>query len=151
MRCPACGCPDDKVIDSRLAKDGTGVRRRRECLKCAYRFSTYESIIPEGLRVIKRNQEREDFDRDKLRAGIANACYKRPVEPEVIDRIVAEISTSILRDFDKEITSLEIGNRVMEKLKEVDAVAYVRFASVYRKFQAVEEFGEILDEIRGGK
>ena len=145
MRCPACGCPDDKVIDSRLAKDGTGVRRRRECLKCAYRFSTYESIIPEGLRVIKRNQEREDFDRDKLRAGIANACYKRPVSAQAIQKTIDAIELEVFNREEKEIPSSVIGEIVMEKLKDLDPVAYVRFASVYREFKDANTF---MDELK---
>ena len=145
MRCPKGGCVDAKVIDSRAVKEGSGVRRRRECLKCGYRYTTFEGIIPEGLKVVKRNTEREDFDRDKLRRGIANACYKRSVTTDDIDRMVDEISASILLDFDKEVSSAEIGRRVMDELREVDQVAYVRFASVYRKFEDVEEF---IDEIR---
>jgi len=148
MRCPKCGCLDDKVIDSRAVKDGAGVRRRRECLKCAYRYTTIEGVIPEELKVVKRNSEREDFDRDKLRRGIANACYKRPVSTDEIDRMVEDVSAAVLREFDKEVTSAEIGNRVMDELRKVDQVAYVRFASVYRKFKDVEEF---IDEIRALK
>ena len=148
MRCPKCGCLDDKVIDSRAVKEGSGVRRRRECLKCNYRYTTFEGIIPEGLKVVKRNAEREDFDRDKLRRGIANACYKRPVNPDEIDRMVDDISAAVLRECDKEVTSADIGNRVMDELRKVDQVAYVRFASVYRKFKDVEEF---IDEIRALK
>lgn len=145
MRCPKCGCLDDKVIDSRAVKDGAGVRRRRECLKCTCRYTTIEGIIPEELKVVKRNSVREDYDRDKLRRGIANACYKRPVNPDDIDRMVENVSAGILRDFDKEVPSAEIGNRVMDELRKTDQVAYVRFASVYRKFKDVDEF---IDEIR---
>jgi len=145
MRCPKCGCLEDKVIDSRAVKDGAGVRRRRECLNCAFRFTTIEGIIPEELKVIKRNSIREDYDRDKVRRGIANACYKRPVGPDEIDRMVEDVSAAVTREFDKEVSSAEIGNRVMAELRKVDQVAYVRFASVYRKFTDVEEF---IDEIR---
>ncbi|MBS1369103.1 MAG: transcriptional repressor NrdR [Lentisphaeria bacterium] len=145
MRCPKCGCIDDKVIDSRAVKEGAGVRRRRECLSCAYRYTTIEGIMPEELKVVKRNAVREDFDRDKLRRGIANACYKRPINPDEIDRAVEDISAAILRDCDKEVTSADIGNRVMTELRKIDQVAYVRFASVYRKFKDVDEF---IDEIR---
>ncbi len=148
MRCPVCGCLEDKVIDSRSVRDDSAVRRRRECLKCTHRFTTYESIINDTLKVIKRNGVREDFDPEKLRRGIVNACYKRPVTGDDIDRVTGLIAASILRDFDKEITSSEIGNRVMAALKEVDQVAYVRFASVYRKFKDVEEF---IAEIRALK
>ncbi len=148
MRCPVCGCLEDKVIDSRAVKDDSGVRRRRECLKCSHRFSTYESIIRDGLKVVKRNGVREDFDPDKIRRGIENACYKRPVAPEEMDKTAEELTTAIQRDFDKEITSSEIGSRVMTSLRKLDQVAYVRFASVYRKFKDVEEF---IDEIRALK
>ena len=148
MRCPQCGCLDDKVIDSRAVTEGAGVRRRRECLGCGCRYTTFEGGIPEELRVVKRNSEREEFNRDKLRRGIANACYKRPVTADDIDRMVEEVALSIQRDFDKEVSSAEIGNRVMAQLRSVDQVAYVRFASVYRKFKDVEEF---IDEIRALK
>ena len=148
MRCPQCGCLDDKVIDSRAVKEGAGVRRRRECLGCGCRYTTFEGVIPEELRVVKRNSEREEFNRDKLRRGIANACYKRPVTADDIDRMVEEVALSIQLDFDKEFSSAEIGNRVMAQLRSVDQVAYVRFASVYRKFKDVEEF---IDEIRALK
>ena len=148
MRCPACGFQDDKVIDSRVVKEGFGVRRRRECLNCAHRFTTYESIIQVELKVVKRNDEREDFDQDKLRHGIENACYKRPIDPEDINRLIEDVSQSVQRDFDREVASSEIGARVMAGLKELDQVAYVRFASVYRKFQDVEAF---IDEIRSLK
>ena len=148
MRCPMCGCLEDKVIDSRSVREDSGVRRRRECLSCGHRFNTFESIVRDELKVVKRNNIREDFDREKLRRGIANACYKRPVDPEEIDRIAAEIDQGIQRDFDKEVSSAEIGKRVMAALRSLDQVAYVRFASVYRKFKDVEEF---IAEIRALK
>ncbi|MCF6176982.1 MAG: transcriptional regulator NrdR [Victivallaceae bacterium] len=146
MRCPECHCHDDKVIDSRVVKEGAGVRRRRECLNCAHRFTTYEGIIQPELKVIKRETNaREDFDRDKLRHGIENACYKRPVPIEDIDRVVDDIYTAIQQNHDKEISSMEIGRLVMDNLRDLDQVAYVRFASVYRKFTDIDEF---IDEIR---
>ena len=148
MRCPKCGCTDDKVIDSRAARDGSTVRRRRECLSCGHRFSTLESVVPEDMKVVKRNGEREDYDRDKLRRGIANACWKRPVPDEDIDRIADTVTNSLLHDFDKEVPSSEIGERVMSELLKVDEVAFVRFASVYRKFTAVKDF---VREIKGIK
>ncbi len=148
MRCPKCGCTDDKVIDSRAARDGSTVRRRRECLSCGHRFSTLESVVPEDMKVVKRNGEREDYDRDKLRRGIANACWKRPVPDEDIDRIADTVTNSLLHDFDKEVPSSEIGERVMAELLKVDEVAFVRFASVYRKFTAVKDF---VREIKGIK
>jgi len=147
MRCPKCGCDDDKVIDSRSARDGGMVRRRRECVSCGYRFSTLESVVPEDMKVVKRDGKREEYDRDKLRRGIASACYKR-VSNEEIDRIVDAVTGSILHDFDKEVDSSEIGERAMAELRNVDEVAFVRFASVYRKFTAVKDF---IHEIKGMK
>ena len=140
MLCPKCGCDNDKVIDSRSIRGGAGVRRRRECTRCQYRFTTVEEIIPDELKVIKRNGVREDYLVEKLRTCVKNACYKRPVSDEEIDEIVESITHSLVRDFDKEVPSLEIGERVMSALKNLDQVAYVRFASVYRKFQAAQDF-----------
>ena len=142
MRCPACGCEDDKVVDSRAVKDGAGVRRRRECTRCLHRFTTYEGLIQEELKVVKKNNIREDFDKDKLRRGIENACYKRPIGQDAIDRLVEEVANCIQKDFDKEVSRTEVGNRVMNALRQLDQVAYVRFASVYRKFKDVDEFIE---------
>ena len=147
MRCPKCGCDNDKVIDSRAGRDGGTVRRRRECLSCNYRFSTLESVVPEDIKVIKRNGERKEFDRDKLRRGISNACGKRVTEEE-IDRIVDAVTASVMHDFDKEVESSEIGERVMAELRKVDEVAFVRFASVYRQFTVVKDF---IHEIKGMK
>ncbi|MBR2625601.1 MAG: transcriptional repressor NrdR [Lentisphaeria bacterium] len=148
MRCPKCGCSDDKVIDSRSVKEGFGVRRRRECLGCGNRFTTLESVSSEELKVIKLDGTREEFDIAKLRRGIDRACYKRNVSSAEIDRIAAEISSSIQRDFDKEIPSAEIGNRVMTALREVDEVAFVRFASVYRKFTDAADFIQEIRELK---
>jgi transcriptional repressor NrdR len=148
MRCPECHFPDDKVVDSRSVKEGAGVRRRRECLSCGHRFTTYEDIIQAELKVIKRNKIREDFDREKLQRGIENACYKRPITPDDIDLVVNEIYNELQREYEKEVESQEVGRRVMEALKSLDQVAYVRFASVYRKFKDVEEF---IEEIRALK
>lgn len=145
MRCPQCGCLDDKVVDSRATKEGAGVRRRRECLQCNHRFTTIEEIIQAELKVVKRGDIREDFDREKIRKGVENACWKRPVRIEEIERIVDEVHMSLQREYDKEVSSVVIGSRVMEELKKVDEVAYVRFASVYRQFKDIDEF---LEEIR---
>lgn len=147
MRCPKCQFQDDKVVDSRAVKDGAGVRRRRECLSCGHRFTTHESIIYSEIKVIKKDGTPEDFDRDKLRRGIENACYKRQVRQEDIDRAVEEISSAVQRDFEREVPSSEIGKRVMAALLPLDKVAFVRFASVYRDFQAVDSFTEIIKEI----
>jgi transcriptional repressor NrdR len=143
MRCPQCTCLEDKVVDSRLAKEGAGIRRRRECLNCGHRFTTYEEIIQAELKVIKaRTNVREDFDREKIRSGVERACWKLPVSKEDIDNVVNKIVSEIQSEFDREITSREIGNRVMRALKDLDEVAYVRFASVYRKFKDIEQFIE---------
>ena len=133
------------MIDSRTAKEGAAVRRRRECLNCGHRFTTYEEIIQAELGVLKKNNLREDFDREKLRTGINKACWKRPVTQDAIDDVVNRIVTGIEKDFDREITAEEIGVRVMKELKALDEVAYVRFASVYRRFTDIEEF---ISEIR---
>jgi transcriptional repressor NrdR len=148
MRCPKCGLDNDRVVDSRSVNDGAGVRRRRECLNCNHRFSTFEGIIPEEIRVIKRTGEREDYSKEKLRLGIANACYKRPVSSETIDITVENITRYLLNNFDREVPSIEIGRLVMEELRNLDQVAYVRFASVYRQFQDAKDF---ISEIKGLK
>ncbi|OGV55457.1 MAG: transcriptional regulator NrdR [Lentisphaerae bacterium GWF2_52_8] len=145
MRCPHCTCLDDKVVDSRSVKEGAGVRRRRECLNCGHRFSTYEEIVQAELKVIKKDNTREDFDREKIRDGIQKACWKRPVSIEDIEQIVNSVVGDIERDFDREVASEEIGTHVMNKLKSLDEVAYVRFASVYRQFKDIDQF---ISEIR---
>ena len=141
MRCPRCTCQDDKVVDSRAVKEGAGVRRRRECLNCGHRFTTYEEIIQAELKVIKRkDNRREDFDREKLRRGVEMACWKRDIPQEKIDSVVNKVVTSLESDYDREVNSAEIGNRTMMALRELDKVAYVRFASVYRDFKDIDEF-----------
>ena len=145
MRCPKCSFTGDKVVDSRTAKEGSAVRRRRECLDCGYRFTTYEEIIQTDLTVIKRDDTRVEFERAKLEKGIRNACWKRPMNEEKINAVVGEITTALQNDFEGEVSSLEIGKRAMEALKQVDKVAYVRFASVYREFKDLDQF---IEEIR---
>ena len=140
MRCPRCACQDDKVMDSRATKEGAGVRRRRECLNCGHRFTTYEEIIQAELKVVKRDGTHEEFDREKLRRGIEKACWKRAVTAEEIDQIVTSIVSGLEKDYEREVPSVEIGNRTMEALRAVDKVAYVRFASIYRDFKDIEEF-----------
>jgi len=140
MLCPHCQSTNDKVVDSREIQDGAGIRRRRECLNCGHRFTTYETITREELKVLKRNGVLEDFDRAKLRSGIERACWKRPIGDDDIDKLVDSIVSEIEKDYDKEVPSREIGKRVMEALAKIDEVAYVRFASVYRRFKDVEEF-----------
>jgi len=138
MKCPFCGYHDSKVIDSRAVDER--IRRRRECLQCARRFTTYESVETMPIVVIKKDMSRESFDRNKLVNGLLRACEKRPVSLEEIDRMVDEIEADILNSLDREVTSYRIGEMAMEKLKQVDEVAYVRFASVYRQFADINTF-----------
>lgn len=140
MRCTKCGWQEDKVIDSRTSKEGSTIRRRRECLACGHRFTTYEQIEHEGLMVIKRDGRSEEFSRDKLLNGIRKACQKRPVSAKTVEEIVVKILDQVSEKFDREVPSLALGERVMEALREVDEVAYVRFASVYRRFEEASDF-----------
>lgn len=140
MRCIKCGCEEDKVIDSRTSREGATIRRRRECLACGYRFTTYEAIEHEGLMVVKRDGLNEEFSREKLVSGIKRACQKRPVSLSQIQEMVDNIMNQINKKYDKEVPSMAIGERVMESLRLVDQIAYVRFASVYRRFQEVTDF-----------
>jgi len=140
MRCPKCGCMEDRVIDSRIARDGNAIRRRRECLRCHHRFTTYETIERHPLLVIKRDGRREPFQREKLRNGILRACEKRPIGPRQIDEVVERIEMELHDEFESEVPYREIGERVMRELRLLDPVAYVRFASVYRRFEEVDEF-----------
>ena len=149
MKCPFCGHEEDKVVDSRAAQDGRAVRRRRECLNCKERFTTYEYIENVTLTVIKSDDRREPFDRQKLIHGIKLACNKRPVSAKKVEAIVDEIEARMQELSKSEVTSKFIGEMVMEKLKEIDEVAYVRFASVYRKFQDKAEFFEELKKLLG--
>ena len=143
MRCPKCGCRDDKVIDSRQSRDGSSIRRRRVCLQCAFRYTTYEEIERTDLRVVKRDRTHEVFDRRKLASSVAKACDKRSISlmtlEQTVDDIVHELETS-----GHEISSAMIGDKVLEKLREIDEIAYLRYASVHRRFEDVERF---IDEI----
>lgn len=145
MRCPKCGCQDDKVIDSRSSREGATIRRRRECLQCGKRFTTYEEIEREGMVVIKRDDRREEFSKEKLLSGVKKACQKRPVSQKTIEDLVEEIVDQAASKADREIPSQEIGGLVMDGLRELDHVAYVRFASVYRRFQEAHDF---VDEVK---
>ena len=147
MRCPKCGNLDDKVLDSRAAHDGKAIRRRRECLACSYRFTTFEEILKDELSVIKRDGRREDFSRQKLLSGITRACLKRHVTNEQIDRIVDSVVETLQRRDTTDIPSAEIGELVMRALLKLDQVAYVRFASVYQRFDDVEQFKHVIDEV----
>jgi transcriptional repressor NrdR len=144
MRCPKCGNLEDKVIDSRSAKAGAAIRRRRECLACQHRFTTYEEIERRDLRVVKRDGRHEPFDRQKLLSGMIKACEKRPVSYDALERAVEEIIQELEQSFDHEVPTSAIGIRVMERLHSMDDVAYIRYASVYRQFQ---DIGEFINEI----
>lgn len=145
MKCPFCGCLDTKVSDSRPNDSNTAIRRRRECLNCKRRFTTYEKLETVPLIVIKKDNNREPYDRTKIQDGILRACYKRPVSAERIESLVDDIENEIFNLGTPEVTSNAIGEIVMDKIKSVDQVAYVRFASVYREFKDVNTF---IDEIK---
>lgn len=144
MKCPYCGHSDTRVIDSRPADDNNAIRRRRSCDECGKRFTTYEKVETIPLIVIKKDNNREQFDRAKIEAGVLRACYKRPISAEQIKQTVDEVELEVVNREDKEIPSSQIGGIVMEKLKDLDPVAYVRFASVYREFKDVNTFMEEL-------
>ena len=153
MKCPFCAKIDNKVIDSRLGKDGRMIRRRRECLNCEKRFTTYEKVEAVLPMVVKKDGRREPFNHEKIRAGIQKACQKRPISMNTIDDFVDSLGQLFQESGHREIKSSDIGERVIERLKEWDDVAYVRFASVYRQFKDINEFmaelKELLDEQRG--
>ncbi|HEY8424316.1 MAG TPA: transcriptional regulator NrdR [Clostridia bacterium] len=146
MKCPYCGFSESKVIDSRATDDNNSIRRRRECLECKRRFTTYETIETTPILVIKNNGNRQPFNSEKIKMGIIKACEKRPVSIEKIDELVDNIVKRINNTMVREIPSSLIGEMVMEELKNVDEVAYVRFASVYRKFQDIETFKDFIEE-----
>ncbi len=145
MKCPFCKVDDDRVVDSRASSDGFAIRRRRECVACARRYTTYERIEESPLRVIKKDDRREPFDRRKILSGLLKACEKRPVSLETLERITETVEGKVLETFDREVPSTYVGQLVMGELKEVDQVAYVRFASVYREFKDIQEF---MDELK---
>jgi len=153
MKCPYCGYDEDKVIDSRSSAEGHSVRRRRECLKCEKRFTTYEYIEQIPLLVVKKDSKRESFDRNKILSGIIKACEKRPISIEKIEDTVSSVERIIMRKYEKEVPSAVIGEIIMEKLAALDDVAYVRFASVYRQFKDVNQFMKELKDIldKGGR
>ena len=151
MKCPYCGYIESRVIDSRPTDEGERIRRRRECLKCGKRFTTYEVIENVPIVVIKKDKSRETFDRNKLLNGLLRACEKRPVSMDTLERIVDEIENLLQNSLDREVSSQRIGTYVMEKLKNVDEVAYVRFASVYRQFKDINSFMEELSKIINSK
>lgn len=148
MKCPYCGYSESKVIDSRPTDEGERIRRRRECLNCAKRFTTYEVIETVPVVVVKKDKSREAFDRNKLLNGLLRACEKRPVPLETLERVVDEIETLLQNSLDREVPSTLIGTYAMDKLKKVDEVAYVRFASVYREFKDINTFMDELNKIK---
>ena len=148
MKCPYCGYSESKVIDSRPTDEGERIRRRRECLNCTKRFTTYEVIETVPVVVVKKDKSREAFDRNKLLNGLLRACEKRPVPLETLERIVDEIETLLQNPLDREVPSTLIGTYAMDKLKKVDEVAYVRFASVYREFKDINTFMDELNKIK---
>lgn len=151
MKCPFCGYEESKVIDSRPTDEGEKIRRRRECIACAKRFTTYEIIESVPIVVVKKDKSRQAFDRVKLFNGMLRACEKRPVSIEQIDRIVSEIEAELQNSLDREVTSIHIGELAMDKLKALDEVAYVRFASVYRQFKDINTFMDELAKLLGEK
>ncbi|MBM4163934.1 MAG: transcriptional repressor NrdR [Lentisphaerae bacterium] len=149
MRCPKCGHMDDKVLDSRSTREGASVRRRRECLACSQRFTTYEEIVRDELRVVKRDGRREDLSRAKLTAGVLRACEKRPITQAQIEALVDSVLDEVSKTCDVEVSTNAIGEKVMIRLKNLDEVAYVRFASVYRRFADVNQFLNAIQDMVG--
>ncbi len=147
MKCPHCGFQESKVVDSRHSEDGASIRRRRECLNCQKRFTTYETVESLPIIVVKRDNSRQAFDRNKIMNGMLRACEKRPVPMQALENAVNEIEASVQNSLEREITTEFIGEQVMEKLKALDEVAYVRFASVYRQFKDIHSFMQELNKI----
>ena len=145
MKCPKCGFSEDKVVDSRTTKEGEAIRRRRECLQCSNRFTTYEYIERAPLIVVKKDGRREQYNRDKLLTGLIRACEKRPVPAKRLDEVVERIETQMHESEEREIAAADIGEAIMRALQDLDQVAYVRFASVYRKFEDIDAF---MDELK---
>ncbi len=147
MRCPKCTSIEDKVIDSRISKEGNTIRRRRECLECGNRFSTTETLVREGLVVLKRDGRREDFDRTKLTLSIRAASHKRPIDDEQVAMLIEDVIDILEAQFDSQIPSRAIGDAVMDNLSRMDQVAYVRFASIYKQFRDASEFIEEIESL----
>ena len=151
MKCPYCHEDDDKVIDSRASKEGYAIRRRRECLSCHRRYTTFEQLEDWGMKVVKKDGIREPFNLEKLRDGISKACWKRPVSDEQIDDLLDSIKSTLYARYEKEIDSKELGELIMRRLRGVDEVAYIRFASVYREFDDAQDFVQAISAIMGPK
>lgn len=154
MNCPFCRVDNDRVLDSRASEDGFAIRRRRECLNCKRRYTTYERIADLSVKVVKKDGTRVPFEREKIKQGLAKACWKRPIRDEQIESVVTAIETDVYANFDSEVPSEYLGEMVMQHLRQLDQVAFVRFASVYREFKDVQDFveelGPMLDEGRLG-
>ncbi|MDD4111017.1 MAG: transcriptional regulator NrdR [Clostridia bacterium] len=148
MKCTYCGYPDSKVVDSRATDESNSIRRRRECLKCGKRFTTYENIETTPILVIKKDGSRQTFDPEKIKKGIIKACEKRPVSMGQIDAVILEIEKALSNSLKQEVTSNELGEMVMQKLKEIDEIAYVRFACVYRKFEDISKFIDFINTLK---
>jgi transcriptional repressor NrdR len=149
MRCPKCGCQDDKVVDSRASREGATIRRRRECTACEHRFTTYEEVERPGMMIVKRDGRREEFSKDKLLSGVKKACQKRPISPKIIEDLVERIVEAVNNKFEDEVPAEFIGKQVMDGLRGIDEVAYVRFASVYRRFQEATDFVSEVKKLEG--
>ena len=153
MKCCFCGHTESKVIDSRPTDEGASIRRRRECLACGKRFTTYETIETDSVMVVKKDKSREAFDREKLLKGLLRACEKRPVPVKQLENLVDEVESTVLNMLEREVTSEAIGEMVMERLKKIDDIAYIRFASVYRQFRDIdslnEEVSKLISEKKG--
>ncbi len=149
MKCPYCGNLDDRVIDSRASADGVSIRRRRECYRCGKRFTTYERIEQVNLKVIKKDGAREDFSHQKVLAGLMKACQKRNIKMAVLEKIVEEVEAIVLESDEKEVSTKIIGEHIMRRLKEIDEVAYIRFASVYRSFKDAGQFISTVKSLKG--
>ena len=149
MRCPKCGCQDDKVVDSRASREGATIRRRRECTACEHRFTTYEEVERPGMMIVKRDGRREEFSKEKLLSGVKKACQKRPISPKIIEDLVERIVETVNNKFEDEVPAEFIGKQVMDGLRGIDEVAYVRFASVYRRFQEATDFVSEVKKLEG--
>lgn len=148
MQCPKCSDRDTRVIDSRVSRNGMAIRRRRHCQACGYRFTTSEEIVREGLFVMKNDGRREEFDRNKILSGLRRACEKRPIDLEQIEMLVSDVTSTLEAEFDNEIPTKAIGERIMNKLKSIDKIAYVRFASVYKDFRDIDELAREISDLK---
>ena len=151
MKCPVCGYEDCKVLDSRPVSGGASIRRKRECIQCGKRFTTYETIEKPTVLVIKKDQSRELFDENKVRSGILAACHKRPVSAADIDAIVSKVSQAVYNSMQEEVTTRRIGEMIMEELRQLDEVAYIRFASVHQHFRSIDDFMHELNKLASEK